>query len=197
MVSKSLRRNEDVIQFIDKLDGKKHIGLIYDDSDFAKLLKFRFIKNGLQNGENCVYLTDEDSGKIIIEMINYGIPVKNFQTNKIVVYHQHDEGDTREEIENNAKKSLESIKKLLVPPFRIVGRIVPNVGNIDGASVQMGVEKKTHENFHEYGGIVMCAYDLFKIEKSKRKKWIAELCANHHYIVNISKKEGNTVVTTA
>ncbi len=185
------------MQFIDTLDGKKHIGLIYDDADYAKLLKFRFIKNGLQNGENCVYVSDEDSGRIVIDMINYGIQIKYFQTNKIVVYHQNCDGSTREEIEKNANKNMEIVENSLVPPFRVVGRIVPNIGCINGMSVQLDLEKKTHERCHDFGGIVMCSYDLSKIEKTKRKKWIEELHQNHHHVINISKKDGNAVFTAA
>ena len=192
--AKYSNRNNDVIQFVDSIDGKKHIGLIYDDPDFAKLLKFRFIKNGLQNGENCIYITDEDSGKIVIDMINYGIPVKYFQSSKIIVYHQHDTGTTKEEIEKNAKNHLETIRKSLVPPFRIVGRLVPNIKNVDGILVQMDFEKKTHGRFHDFGGIVMCSYDLSKVEKSKRKKWLTEINEHHHHVINISKN-GNTVFT--
>lgn len=194
---KNIHKNEDVIRFIDTLDGKKHVVLIYDDPDYAKLLKFRFIKNGLQNGENCIYVTDGDSGKAVIDMITYGIPIKYFQTNRIIVYHQNDTGVTREEIEKYAKKNMETIRNSLVPPFRIVGRIVPNIGRIDGMNVQMDLEKKTHDHYHEFGGIVMCSYDVSKIEKTRRKKWIEELHHNHHHVINISAKDGNAVFTLA
>lgn len=185
----------DVVQFIDRLDGKKHIVIIYDDPDFAKLLKFRFIKNGLQNGENCAYVTDEDSGKTVIDMLNYGIPLKFFQTNKIVIYSHHENGKTREEIEKNARKNIEIIKKSLVPPFRIVGRIIPNVMSVEGISVQMDIEKKTHKDYDNFGGIVLCSYDLSKIEKTRRKKWITDLHNSHHHVINILGKEGNVVLT--
>lgn len=190
-------RHDDVIQFIDALDGKKHIGLIYDDPDYAKLLKFRFIKNGLQNGENCVYVSDEDSGKVIIDMLNFGIQAKYFQTNKIIVYHQNDIGNTREEIENKANKNLDTVKRSLIPPFRIVGRMIPNIGSVNGMTVQLDLEKKTHKHYHDYGGIVMCSYDVSTIEKTKRKKWIEELYQNHHHVISISVKDGNAVFTAA
>src|SRR5574338_1433628 len=151
LVGENSNKHTDVIQFIDTLDGKKHIGLIYDDPDYAKLLKFRFIKNGLQNGENCVYVSDEDSGKVIIDMLNFGIQAKYFQTNKITVYHQNDIGNTREEIENKANKNLDTVKHSLTTPFRIVGRIVPNIGSVNGMTVQMDLEKKTHKHYHDYG----------------------------------------------
>lgn len=195
-IKSNYNRNEDVIQFIDTLDGKKHIGLIYDDPDYAKLLKFRFIKNGLQNGDNCVYVSDEDSGKVIIDMLNYGIQTKYFQTNRILVYHQNDIGNTREEIESKANKNLDIVKRSLVPPFRIVGRIIPNIGCINGMSVQIDIEKKTHKHYHDLG-MVMCSYDISSIEKTKRKKWIEELYQNHHHIINISAKDGNAVFTAS
>jgi|SRR5579885_171247 hypothetical protein len=193
----SYDRNENLIRFIDSLDGKKHIGLIYDDPDFAKLLKFRFIKNGLQNGENCIYVTDEDSGKVVVDMITYGIPIRYFQTNKIIVYHQNGAGKTRQEIQENTDKNMEIVRSSLVPPFRIVGRLVPNIGNVDGITVQMDLEKKTHQHYHDFGGIVMCSYDMSKIEKTKRKKWIEELYRNHHHVIKISTKDGSEVVTAS
>jgi hypothetical protein len=45
------------IEFIDSLDEKKHIMLYYDDSECARLVEFRFLKNGLARGESCIYAT--------------------------------------------------------------------------------------------------------------------------------------------
>ncbi|HXX05213.1 MAG TPA: MEDS domain-containing protein [Candidatus Bathyarchaeia archaeon] len=73
------------IQFVDHMESSKHILLLYDDPEAAKLVMFRFIKNGLVNGEDCLYLTEEDSGSIVIKMMTHGIPLRYFQNKQLQV----------------------------------------------------------------------------------------------------------------
>ncbi len=74
------------IKFVDSLDSKKHIALFYEEPEYARMIEFRFIKNGLENGEQCVYATEEDSGSIVLEMLSYGIPLECFQNKKLRIY---------------------------------------------------------------------------------------------------------------
>ncbi|SMH71153.1 protein of unknown function [Candidatus Nitrosotalea okcheonensis] len=50
------------------------------------MIMFRFIKNGLTSGEECRYATEEDSCSIVIEMLNYGIPLKYFQSKQLTYF---------------------------------------------------------------------------------------------------------------
>lgn len=174
-------------RYVDSLEGKHHILLFYEDQEYARLIEFRFIKNGLTSQENCVYITGEDSGYVVLKFLSYGIPLHYFQSGKLRIIQLHAESKNRDELSDKCKKDLELIREHLLPPFRIVGRLVPNISTIDGMSVEVELEKKTHCCFDDYGGSIMCTYDLSKIEKTRRKEWMEDLRATHDAMICATK----------
>src|SRR5689334_10553 len=78
------------LRYIDSLENKQHILLLYEDITYAQIIEFRFIKNGLANGETCVYVTHEDSGSIVLKFLNYGIPLQYFQNGKLKIFQIHE-----------------------------------------------------------------------------------------------------------
>ena len=170
-------------KYIDSLESKQHIALFYEESEYARLIEFRFIKYGLEIGECCVYATEEDSGSIVLKMLNYGIPLRYFQSGKLRVYQIHRTCGGHDEIMERCKKDVEMILSNLIPPFRIVSRIVQDVSTTDGMSVELELECKIHDKFEDFGGSLICPYDLSGMESSKRKQWMADLRANHHAII--------------
>ncbi len=171
------------IKYVDSLDARKHIALFYDESEYARFIEFRFLKNGLANGEQCVYATEEDSGSIVLKMLRYGIPLEYFERKKLRVYQIHNGCGNHDEIMRSCKKDIGMILSDLQPPFRIVSRIVADVSTITGMSVELELERETHNLFDNLGGSVMCPYDLSKIEASRHNEWLAELRENHHEVI--------------
>ncbi len=179
--------------YVDSIEHKQHILLLYEDPAYARLIEFRFIKNGLVGGETCVYVTREDSGSIVLKLLNYGIPLQYLQSGKLRVIQVHEACGTGDAILEKSKKDLEEILNGLIPPYRLVGRIVPNISTIDGISVQLDLEKKTHSCFEDFRGSVMCIYDISTIEKTRRKRWIENLRQTHHTVI-LATKSGQGVV---
>ncbi len=175
------------LKFIDSVDKRKHIALFYEEPEYARLIEFRFIKNGLMQGEQCVYATDEDSGIIVVNVLSFGIPLEYLESKKLRVYQLHDGYTSREQILGNSKKSLEMILSGLRSPFRIVSRIIPDVNTLVGMSTELELEKQLHQCFDDFGGSVMCPYDLSKIESNRRKEWLSELRENHHETIYAPK----------
>jgi hypothetical protein len=175
------------IKFVDSLDAKKHIALFYDELEYARLIEFRFIKNGLLKGEQCVYATDDDSGSIVLKMLSYGIPLEYFERKKLGVYQIHNGQVDYDEIMKSCKKDIGRILSDLQSPFRIVSRIVPDVSTLTGMSVELELERELHLRFDDFGGMVMCPYDLSKIETSRRKEWLTELRESHHDVIYAPK----------
>lgn len=170
-------------KYIDSLQTKQHIGLFYEDPEYARLIEFRFIRNGLALGEQCVYATDGDSGSIVLKMLEYGIPMKYFQTGRLKVYHiQGIHGGPREIMEN-CKKDIAMIMSNLGEPFRIVSRIVPDVSTRAGMSVELELERSVHRSFEGFGGSVICPYDVSKMEPGRKRQWMEDLRANHHVVI--------------
>ena len=175
------------LKYIDSLEQKQHILLLYEDPDYARLIEFRFIKNGLASGETCLYVTSEDSASIVVKFLSYGIPLHYFQTGKLRVIQMREMCEGREEIMQRCKKDISRIFEGLIAPYRIVGRIVPNISTMDGMSVQMEIEKKAHSGFDDFGGSVMCTFDISKIERSRKKVWLKELHSSHHVVIHAPK----------
>lgn len=174
-------------KYVDSLEPKQHIALFYEEPEYARLIEFRFIKHGLEIGERCVYATEEDSGSIILKMLNYGIPLKYFQTGRLKVYQIHHVCGNRDEIMKRCKRDVDMILSDLIPPFRIVSRIVQDVSTSDGMSVELELECVTHRKFEDFGGSLICPYDISGMEPSKRRQWMEELRANHHAVIYAPK----------
>lgn|SRR5574337_72362 len=175
--------NQDPIRYIDSLKNKQHVALFYEDQEYARIIEFRFIKNGLDLGEQCIYATGEDSGSIVLKMLTYGIPMKYFQTGRLKVYQLHHTSKGHDSIMDNCRKDIGKILSDLKSPFRIVSRIVHDVSTIDGMSVELELECSVHKDFEGFGGSLLCPYDLTRVESVTERRWETEIMENHHAVI--------------
>lgn len=175
------------LKYIDSLKQRQHIGLFYEDSEYAHMIEFRFIRNGLALGEKCAYVTEGDSGSIVLKMLSFGIPMKYFQTSQLKVHQIKNVPGGQKEIMENCKKDIAMILSGLTQPFRIVSRIIPDVSTSIGMSVEIELERTLHKCFDDFGGSIICPYDISKIESTRKKQWMEELQNNHHCIIYVPK----------
>ena len=47
------------VKFLDRLEGNKHLVVLYDDEKSADLVIARYFLNGLGKGQSCIFFTDE------------------------------------------------------------------------------------------------------------------------------------------
>lgn len=171
----------DPIKFVDSLDTQKHVVLVYEDESFGKMIQFRFINNGLLKGENCIYLTHGDPKIIKKEMDKGGIAVKEFVQNGLLQIQQI---SSPEKDPKGIMTGYENIVKQITgnkkPPYRIVGRIMPNLGIEEAMSVQITIERMAHANFENFNSSVLCTYDFNEIPANDYKMWLGRLCKYHH-----------------
>lgn len=170
-------------EFVDSIKERQHISLFYEDPEYARLIEFRFLRNGLDLGEQCVYVTGQDSGSIVLKMLQYGIPLKYFQDGRMRVYQVQRACGGTGEIMNNCKKDIGLILSKLKSPFRMVSEIVHDTSTTTGMSVELELERSVHQNFELFGGSLICPYCVSDMESQKRKKWMEELIANHHAVI--------------
>src|SRR6185503_19018691 len=68
-----------LLDFLDNLDTSvhRHVVMLYEEPEYAKLIQFRFLRDGLRRGECCIYAAkDEDDIRITkSEMNQSGIDV--------------------------------------------------------------------------------------------------------------------------
>lgn len=171
----------DPIKFVDSLDTQKHVLLVYEDESFGKMIQFRFINNGLLKGENCIYLTHGDPKIIKTEMGESGVEVKEFVQKGLLQIQQisspeKDPNGILAGYENIVKQVTENKK----PPYRIVGRMMPNIGIEEAMLVQIAIERMTHAIFEKFNSTVLCTYDFNEIPANDYKMWLSRLCKYHH-----------------
>ena len=174
-------------KYIDSIEGKKHIVLFYEDREYARLVEFRFIKNGLDRNERCVYATEEDTGLVVLKMLSYGIPLSYFQNGMVQVLQVREKRGDVGYILEKAKSEAERLLHGLVPPFRIVSKLVPDVDSKSGIQAELEMEQATHKKFDNFGGSLICPYDISKIEPTRRKEWIKRLTGSHHVAIHVAE----------
>lgn len=182
------------LMFIDQIDTKKHIMLVSDDKKASREIEFRFIKNGLENKEYCIYLTHGEPKNIEFDMIQYGIDVKDYEKKNLLHVRQIPNPiEDSESIIDGVNRILQQVLANQSIPFRIVGRLVPDVGMEEAISIQLYLEKIFHGIFETFNGSVMCTYDFEQIQTNDRwRYWLDSLERCHHIVV--SSKNGQSVV---
>ena len=70
-----------------KLNKANTIVLFYEELEYAKMISFQFIKNGLSHRKDCSYLSEEEVQSVKREMTDSGLDVKKFtQNNQLHIY---------------------------------------------------------------------------------------------------------------
>jgi len=182
------------IRYIDSLKEKQHIALFYEDPEYAKLLEFRFLKNGLAMGEQCVYATEADSGTVILKLLNYGIPLEDFKTRRIRVHQTKPVRGDPDMMLTYCKLQVSRLLSELKSPFRVVARIVPDVSSLVGIGIELEIERIAHESFESFGGSIMCPYNMSEIENTKRGEWLRRLRDEHHAVIYAPKFDQGGVI---
>lgn len=179
------------ISYIDKIETKKHLMLVYDDISKGREVEFHFIRRGLEKNERCIYLTHDNPKLIESNMEKYGIDVKYYKKNKMLhVYQIPNPLEYAESIITGVENIIHQLPIDTKTPFRIVGRLIPDVGFEESMSVQHRVEKIFHASFDNFGGSVMCTYDFSQIQSNNMwRDWLAKLESCHHAtLLNICEK---------
>jgi hypothetical protein len=182
-------------RYIDSIRKRQHICLFYEESEYARMIEFRFIRNGLALDEQCIYATEEDSGSVVLRMLTYGIPLKYFQTGRLKVHQIQRVSGNVKEIVDNCKRNIGILLSSLDMPFRIVSRIVADVSTRNGMSAELEIEQITHNAFEDFGGSLICPYDVSKIESTRKKEWMEELHKNHHAVIYAPRFGEGTVIS--
>jgi hypothetical protein len=175
-------------KFLEKLDTKKHILLVYDDADRAQKIEFEFIKIGLLNEEYCVFLVDHYSQiKLVKNKMNQnGIDVTHYENkNQLSICQIPQIEKDPDGIWAGFKKFGEKILSESTFQYRIVGRIISNVSNEVGMNVQIVIEKNVHAVFEELNASIMCHYDVREIPEKNCTDTINKLCCFHHTVIDI------------
>ena len=171
------------LTFIDNLESRKHIVLYYENQEFSKEIQFRFIRNGLIKGENCIYVTNNDNTKLIEnDMRNHGINVDKFNKKGLLHIYKIPEYLLKypKDVIEKANEFLDAMLSNITQPFRIVGRLIDEITTEEQIQANMALEQIFHSKFEQLNGIVLCHYDINKNIFDTNGKWMETILENHH-----------------
>jgi hypothetical protein len=178
------------IKFLDRMEGNNHIVLLYDNQKYADLVIARYLLNGLQKGESCIFFTTDKPETIEERLSAEGIDVDSYKrTNSLRIFHIERSDANKLDALGTLKHIREETTRGMKPPYRFVGRTITDTGTIEGMNLGLVVEKTGHEHFEEFDNSQMCYYDISGIEQSKRDEWIRGLLKNHHYVIYASEPD--------
>ena len=106
----------------------------------------------------------------------------------------HKKNGSVDDIFEKAKVEFEQLSSRVVPPFHIVGRLVTDVDNKNGIQAEIKMEEITHKQFEDFGGSLICPYDVSKIEPTRRREWMKQLQENHHVVIRSTRFGENRIM---
>ena len=178
------------IKFLDRMERNNHIVLLYDNEEYADLVISRYLLNGLQKGESCIFFTADKPETVEERLSSEGIDVVSYkQTNSLRIFRIERSDANKLDALGTLKHIREVATKGMKPPYRFVGRTIMDAGSKEGMKLGLVVEKTGHEHFEEFDNSQLCYYNISGIEQSKRNEWISELLKSHHHVIYASEPD--------
>ena len=178
------------IKLLDKMEGNNHIVLLYYNENYADLVIARYLLNGLQKGESCIFFTSDNPEIIEERLFANGIDVDSYKlTNSLRIFRIERHDTSKLDALGTLKSIREEATRGMKPPYRFVGRTIRDTGTIEGMNLGLVVERTGHEHFEEFDNSQLCYYDISEIEQSKRDEWLGGLLATHHYVIYASEPD--------
>jgi hypothetical protein len=132
---------------------------------------------------------DIDISSIENEMIKSGIDVEDFKKKGLLHIRQVSARNYQE----NPVKGFDSIVKEIMAElkspsrFRMIARAIPDVSTEEHIAAELEVECAYHSTFQNFGGSLLCSYQVEQIEPKRRGKWIEDILQNHDSAIFVTK----------
>jgi hypothetical protein len=175
------------VKFLDRLEGNRHIVMLYDDDRNADLMIARYFQKGLDGGQSCVFFTDHDPKTIERRLSAAGLDVERWKRqSRLRVFPIEASDSSKTDVMATLKAIRAESTKGMEGPFRFVGRTIIDIETIPGMTQGMALEKIGQEHFEEFDNSQLCYYDVRKLERSRREEWVRGLLKSHHQAIYAS-----------
>jgi len=179
MIDEQLTNKGNPLTFIDTVKTGNHIVLFYEELEYARILEFRFLGNGLMKGEHALYISDSDVTFIENEMEGAGIDVSSVKKNNLLnIFSTSDPNDV--DALAIMHRFVDKMTVEVQSPYRVVSKPFRNVSTVDGILAQLETERYWHAKFGTMRCALLCSHYVKQIEDNRRGKWISELLKLHH-----------------
>ena len=178
------------VKFLDRLEGNKHLVVLYDEEKYADVIIARYCLNNLAKGGSCIFFASEDPEQMRKRLIAAGLDVRRYERANSFRFFQTPKPRKEKVDFLTVLRFLRSESaKGMKPPFRFVGRTIQDIESVEGMRSGLALEKVGQEHFPEFDNAQLCYYDLRKMERSMRARWITGLIQNHHQVIYASKPD--------
>lgn len=175
------------VKFLDRLEGNKHLVMLYDDEKNADLVIARYFQNGFNMGGSCIFFTDQEPALIERRLAAQGIDVNRLEKeNRLRIFHTETSDSGKRDVLATLRMIRTESTKGMKGPFRFVGRTITDIETVDGLTLGMHLERTGQEHFEEFDNSQLCFYDIRKLERSRRDEWVRGLLENHHQVIYAS-----------
>jgi hypothetical protein len=199
-----------LFDFLDNLESHvhKHMVMLYEEPEYARLVQIRFLNDGLKKGECCVYATsDHDSLNLTkTDMVQNGIDVDNYMNKGLLQFHLRNPSISDSGSYEVAIKAFQetigstyfsapqhSTEKF--PKIRGVGSVNPYVfahKNVDSegpeAASQLMVERLFQsQSLDSFEGVWMCTFQVDNILGSMNEEWMKAILRSHDAVLFLRK----------
>ncbi|MDQ6722893.1 MAG: MEDS domain-containing protein [Thermoproteota archaeon] len=157
--------------------------------EYGQRIQFRFIRNGLLKGENCIYITHNDDIELIEnEMKNNDIDVEGFNKKGLLnIYKIPDIMKHPKGLIGGAEEIISKMFYGLEPPFRLVARMIDEINTKEQIEANLALEQAYHSKFHRFNGLLLCPYDVSNNPLNTHGKWVETILENHHSAIFVTE----------
>ncbi len=174
--------------FVESIDVGKHVVYFYEKLEYALMIQFQFIKNGLSRGHQCIYAMPGDTKSIADQMAYSGVLVEEFKKKNLLHFYQipnvmvDPDGALK-----GSEKIMNKIFANVKPPFRVVSALVPEINSDVQMAAAIDIEHNIHSSFSNLHCSWLCPYDLEKIEDGRKEVFMDKVMQNHHAVISANK----------
>ena len=173
-----------LMEYFDNLQQPHHSILLYEKTEFARLVKSKYIKNSLKKREHTICITHENIKYLEQELFSTGLDVDYFKRKNLLHIYQI---DNIMKHKDGLRKGLQELLKMITaeskPPYNFMGCIIPDVSTKEGMDAELEIEHLFHSNFKSYSSSFLCTYNIEDIAQDQRQSVLENLLANHHHVI--------------
>ncbi|WP_162477594.1 MEDS domain-containing protein [Nitrososphaera sp. AFS] len=160
--------------------------LFYEETEYARIILFEFLKNGLLNKERCVYISEENVEAVEREMSDAGINTEEFMKNELLSVHQV---PNLAGYSNITQTTLENLSQFALHPWtkdgrpdRLVLRCIFKINTQDQIRSNLEWERQFRaKDLKLLQGTMICTYPVSNIiptisdPNGDYGKWMSDL----------------------
>ncbi|MDD2853471.1 MAG: MEDS domain-containing protein [Desulfuromonadaceae bacterium] len=198
MASKPDTSMHDLVSAIEKIGVHDHLCLIYETREEQISAVTPYMKIGLERGEKCLYVVDDNTAAIVIDAMNgAGIDVETvIESGQLAIVSKQDSYLKQGYFDPDwmigfLKQAADEAKAAGFPALRATGEMTWNLGGDPGTERLMEYEAKLNYLLPENNLLALCQYNRNRFSPEVIKNVIAThptvicgglVCSNFYYV---------------